>query len=232
MGECVLRLLIDLLIVAMLAAGGYGGWWYYNHRQQEEATLSQAHDALSLLHDQTRYHQAMGRAEAAMGLDEPPLISHQWFGPTLPTNPYAHSQDSGAHPWLDIAPDDDDHPHPPDPVLVTMDQAQFWFNPRLSVFRARVPAQESRRATLELYNRVNGTTLTRLDAYEPEDPRYQARRPTLFQAEGIVAEVEPGRPSLVRPLVEPLSPDRRNAHHATRTDASPAPPRRPSLRDP
>ncbi len=230
-----MRWLIDLLIVLMLAAGSYGGWWYHNHRQQQEALIAQAHDTLRLLHEQTRYHQAMGRAEQAMGLEPPPIIDPQWFGPTLPTNPFAGSAGPGVYPWLDIAPEADEQTHPPDPVLALPDQAQFWFNPRLGVFRARVPAQDSHRATLELYNRVNGTALKQLPAYELDDPLYLARRPTPFLAEGIVAHAGPARPSLVSPLVEPLPMDRPRTGSTKRTDASSAPPpqtRRPSLRDP
>lgn len=227
-----MRLLIDLLIVLMLAVGGYGGWWYYSRQQQQEDLIVQAHEALALLHEQTRYHRALGRAEQAMGLDEPPVISHQWFGPSLPINPLARRDDPRIHPWLDIAPDDDETPHPPDPVLTSLDQAQFWFNPRLGIFRARVREQESGRATLDLYNRVNGTRLTRLDAFADDDPRYLARRPTTFSAAGMVADADTMRSSLVSPFVEPLPTDRHKANTATRTDASPAPAaaRRPTLR--
>jgi hypothetical protein len=229
-----LRWLIDLLIVVMLVAGGYGGWWYYNHYHQQQTQLQEVHDALAMLHEQTRYHRAMGRAEKALGLEEPPVICHQWFGPTLPGNPFAVSDSPRVHPWLDIAPEGDDHNHPPDPVLSSPDQAQFWFNPQLEVFRARVPALESHRATLALYNRVNGTSLARLDAFDLDDPRYLARRPTTFNAAPVVADAAPPtRPSLVKPVVQPLPADGARTASAARTDTSPAPrlPQRPSLRD-
>lgn len=219
-----MRWVIDLLIVVMLSAAGYGGWWLYTYQQHEATRLERVHAALDLLHEQTRYHTAMGRAEQEMGLEPPPIINEQWFGPTLPSNPYASAERDGEpdggrdgdgdtgpldvtlasfgdHPWLDIAPEEDFESHPPDPILTSADQAQFWFNPQLGVFRARVPAQASARETCELYNLVNRTTLARLPAEPVKDEVRLARQPVRYTPAGVVVDADAARSSLVEPFV-------------------------------
>lgn len=205
-----MRWLIDLLIVVMLAAAVYGGWWVYTYQQRQATDLEQVHAALQRLHEQARYHRAMGRAEQELGLEPPPLVSEQWFGPTLPTNPYALADGQG-RPWLDIAPEGDFEPHPPDPVLTGADQAQFWFNPQLGVFRARVPAQASSRETRELYNTVNQTTLATLPDQTLTQQARLTRQPTPYTPARVIVTAEPGRSLLVEPFVEPYGVARRDA---------------------
>jgi hypothetical protein len=79
---------------------------------------------------------------------------------------------SADRPWIDLAPPGDLSSHPPDPLILDDQQASFWYNPTLDVFRARVAPQLSEAKTLELYNQVNGTALLAFE--EAPDP---SRRP-------------------------------------------------------
>src|SRR5690606_29054642 len=137
-----------------------------------------------------------------------------------------------------VAPEGDTHDHPPDPVLISKEQAGFWYNPALGVFRARVPQQVTAQETLTLYNRVNGTALLSLPV--SDDPARQPQRPawgairarpagslTLgADATGVVRPVESAAPARAREAA-PRHRPRRALHAVVAVDCvappSPAP---------
>jgi hypothetical protein len=83
----------------------------------------------------------------------PLTIDPEWFEGTLPWNDLL----GPSQPWLELAHQDQkDLVHPPDPFVIERTQAGFWYNPHTGHVRARVPAQASESASVELYNRVNG----------------------------------------------------------------------------
>ena len=170
-----MRLLIDSLIVVMLIGILVGVLLHHRGQQQHHDQLAQAREALARLHEQVLYRDALASGATDTDADAashgfPDRLEPAWFGGDVPSNPLAAPD----HAWLDVAPDGDTKVHPPDPVLDPSSgvQAGFWYSPVAGVFRARVPAQLTVRATLELYNQVNGVALTSLP--QDEDP---ARRP-------------------------------------------------------
>ncbi|MEM1212872.1 MAG: hypothetical protein AAGI68_11320 [Planctomycetota bacterium] len=154
-----MRLVLHSLI-ALAAVFGLGAMLLHNRAQDTRAAdMAFVQQSLTQLHERTAYHAALKAAAA----DDPRnalLVAVQpaWFGERLPLNILLDAD----HPWIDLAPPGDRAEHPPDPVIRRGDQAGFWYNPMLGVFRARVPQQATERQTLELYNRLNTAELAAL----------------------------------------------------------------------
>lgn len=165
-----MRLLIDSLIAVMLIGILAAVLLHHRHAQQQVEQYRQVHQALAALREQALYQAAL-REAASEEQTYPQEIDRAWFGAHLPINTVAPAD----HPWMDVAPEGDTHDHPPDPVLISKEQAGFWYNPALGVFRARVPQQVTAQETLTLYNRVNGTALLSLPV--SDDPARQPQRP-------------------------------------------------------
>lgn len=167
-----MRLLVDSLIALMLVAILAGVLWHYRGQQRLVDDYQFVHTALDRLHDQTLYHKAMDDVtltEAGF----PRKIQPGWFGTKLPVNVLVPT----THPWMDIAPAGDSSTDPPDPVITNPKQAGIWYNPNNGIFRARVTRQLSDEATLEMYNRLNGTSLSSL----PDDTTPSTRAPLAYR---------------------------------------------------
>lgn len=155
-----LRLTVDTLIAGMLVTILAGVMLLHRANQHMVSKHRSVHQSLAQLHEAALYHGAMDLASNRSVSGFPINISPVWFKlDGLPTNPMA----PGRHPWMDIAPAHDMHDHPPDPIITDDRQAGLWYNPNRGIFRARVLPQESPQATVELYNQLNGTQLSRLD---------------------------------------------------------------------
>jgi len=167
-----MRLVIDSLIVIMLLAVLGGVVILHKNRKQGERELAQTQQALSALHAQTAYQSTV---KSAMAGHEQVLvyIEPAWFGEQMPENQLVR----GDRPWLDLAPPGDVGEHPPDPIILNDQQAAFWYNPTLGVFRARVEPQLSEAKTLELYNQVNTCQLLAFDVVPSADRRPMAHVP-------------------------------------------------------
>ncbi|MCX5661657.1 MAG: hypothetical protein NTW19_18420 [Planctomycetota bacterium] len=153
-----MRLLIDTLIALMLAGILAAVLWQYRKDGRQVHQVQAVHQSLARLQEQMLYRGALG--EAATGPAGFPLeVSPLWFPDGLPFNNLV----PGRQPWLDVAPENDPGENPPDPILRRPGQAGFWYNPNRGVFRARVIPQFTLGATVELYNNVNGTSLSTLD---------------------------------------------------------------------
>ncbi len=191
-----MRLVFDVLILLMLAALLGAVVWVQHERHTEQQRIARVHDALAALSEGMRYEAAM--RQAIDGVDGfPRAISPRWFPSGLPTNHLLPAE----HPWIDVAPEGDRAEHPPDPIVDSAMQAGFWYNPSRGIFRARVPAQLSEAASIDLYNKVNHTDL---DAAPDRDE--MARRPEPNWPDG-----EEGK-RLV-PVNDPAASDpARNAH--------------------
>ncbi|MEM6393014.1 MAG: hypothetical protein AAF797_09600 [Planctomycetota bacterium] len=154
-----MRLILHSLI-ALAAVFGLGAMLLHNRAQDTRAAdVAFVQQSLTRLHERTSYHAALKAAAA----DNPRnallvAVRPEWFGEELPVNILLEDP----HPWIDLAPPGDNAPHPPDPVIRRGDQAGFWYNPTLGIFRARVPQQATERQTLELYNSLNTAELAEL----------------------------------------------------------------------
>jgi hypothetical protein len=153
-----MRLLINSMILVMVLAILVGTVAYRNASTREELDLRVVRDGLDQFQEKLEFHSALWMAEEASVGSYPPQIMPGWFGEGMPKNTLV----TGDRPWLDIAPMNDYNDQPPDPLTTGLGQAGFWYNPALGVVRARVPQQDTDRQTLELYNRVNGTSLMEL----------------------------------------------------------------------
>lgn len=95
----------------------------------------------------------------------PETIDPAWFD-RPPLNPLLDDD----RPWVEIVPPEDAHLlHPRVRVGLDGTQSAFWYNPYLGVLRARVPPMVSDQRAAEIYNRVNGTSITSIFALPEED---------------------------------------------------------------
>lgn len=220
-----MRLLIDSLIAVMLIGILAGVLLHHRAAQQHAQRLRLVHDALAQLHEQAVFHAALAdrhgddEADVVYRPGFPTRIDSAWFPGGIPRSALA----GVAHPWIDTAPHGDLSRHPPDPTLERSAQAGFWYNPALGIFRARVPRQITEKATLDLYNHLNGSSLTAL----PRDDN-PARRPIAQEWANRVSHQSPAGVSQHGDSALPRITD-------APTDGDTAPPRpraRPTLIDP
>ena len=187
-----MRRVVDVAILtAVLAAAGLV-WSSRPQRAVAADPTVATQQALDRLYRRTSYRAALRQADAPEGADVtawPERVLPEWFTGALPTNPLL--PDAEDRPWLDLAPPGDDGAHPPDPVAYRPQQAQFWYNPRLGVFRARLSADLGENRALALYNRVHGVDLPQLPRHA--DPARTPRAhttPTARVADRIAADGE------------------------------------------
>lgn len=161
-----MRIVIDIMIGLMLVGALAGGAYLYTNHEQGQRDIDVVRQSLQQLQKQATYHRTMQSAMA----DRDVMLVHlhaEWFGEDVPTNVLLDPD----RPWIDLAPPGDLGEHPPDPVVYSVEQAGFWYNPTTGVFRARVRPASSEAQTLALYNDVNGTALP--DFEQIPDPSRQ-----------------------------------------------------------
>lgn len=190
-----MRLIVDSLIAVMVLGVLASVLWYRHDRGSEGLREGAVREALVRLREEAVYRGALARAgkggggggggAGVLGGVFPRVWEAGWFegeAGGVPLNPLA----SAGRVWLDVAALGDEHDHPPDPVLSEDptslgSQGGFWCNPERGVLRARTPRLESDRATLELYNRINGTDLAalprELDVSRSSTPMRASPRP-------------------------------------------------------
>ncbi len=157
-----MRLLIDTLVALMLA--GILGGIVVAHRDNSdsEATYDSGRMQLRDLQRQINLQASLKRVP----INEfgwPMTVDPEWFADHRPDNPLLDD----SRPWLEVAtPMYYRLENPLDCSTADPRAAQFWYNPAKGIVRARVPAGLSDQASLDAYNRVNGTSL--VDLYVPE----------------------------------------------------------------
>lgn len=179
-----MRRVIDILVIVSVLTVAVV---VVRQRQAEENSITTAADvqqSLARLYERTSYFGALDSAAQDTKTLWPVAVLPEWFGESLPTNALlpgveTHGKQRATQtprPWLDIAPPGDHSPHPPDPVAVRPEQAQFWYNPNIGAFRARVAAHLGETNALSLYNQLNGVELEQL--HRDTDP---TRNPLAYQ---------------------------------------------------
>ena len=153
-----MRPLIDSMILMLVVTLLVGVVSYRKAAERREGELATVRQGLAHFDDKLAFQSALWQSEAEEAGEFPPQVMPEWFKDDMPSNPLA----VGDRPWIDIAPAGDYRDQPPDPLAEDAGQAAFWYNPNLGIVRARVPRQVSHRLTLELYNKVNGTSLRAL----------------------------------------------------------------------
>lgn len=92
----------------------------------------------------------------------PPNIQREWFRSyKLPVNPWAPDHDKSINSDLDGLSIVKWHP-----IYKTIAIFPFWYNPSNGAFRIRVPEQSTADETLALYNLVNQSSVTTINATE------------------------------------------------------------------
>lgn len=160
-----MRPIIDSMILMLVVTLLIGVVSYRKASERRERELATVRQALAQFDDKLALQSVLWQSEEEDAGEFPPQVMPEWFKDDMPSNPLA----SGDRPWLDIAPAGDYRDQPPDPLAEDAGQAAFWYNPNLGIVRARVPRQVSHRLTLELYNKVNGTSLRALPTDEDPD---------------------------------------------------------------
>jgi hypothetical protein len=152
-----MRILIDTLVALMLV-GILAGVMMHN-RQTKDDRENREIARLEVRRFQQQIHLQNALAGVSTERDGPVVLDPLWFQGNLPANPLLGAD----HPWVEVAGPSQQHlQHPYDPATSNPDVASFWYNPYLSLVRARVPVGISDQQTLELYNYVNETQLTTL----------------------------------------------------------------------
>lgn len=215
-----MRVIVDTLILALLVAMVAGAALHLHGEQRDLDKCELVHAAMKRMYEQALFQGTLEPTPAPSGF--PAQIRRDWFAGSPPLNPLAPKD----QPWVDIAPAGDRLDHPPDPVLTNSKQGGFWYNPERGVFRARVPAQITDQATLELYNLANRSALKTLAIDQ------SARAPLPLDATSLepVADAEARPPAATpgakkAPLREGKSPARTSPAPVRRSlsDVKPAP---------
>lgn len=207
-----------------------------------ETAASDVQQSLAQLYERAAYYGALNNSIQSTGTVWPVAMMPEWFGDSLPANAMlpgvvsdaSHRVIASPRPWIDVAPPGDMATHPPDPVAVRRDQAQFWYNPNIGAFRARVPAHLGEAQALSLYNQLNGVQVAELHrdtdparvplAYTPgttPSATLASREPSEFEratptrsakarATLFMSDPSPGardaRPAPVEVIADPVAP--------------------------
>ncbi len=159
--------LVMLLMATVMMAGAAGAYfWHAAETRSAEAEFRAAKAGLEQMVQQVKFRAALGEGEVN-GRGWPLSIDTSWFNGTPPRNTLL----SGRFPWVQIAGVTEyDLDHPPARVALSEDGpegAGFWYNPGKGIVRARVGPTLTDKRAIELYNRLNGTSIDRLFAPVP-----------------------------------------------------------------
>lgn len=176
-----MRRIVDIVALITLIAGCIGlGYWYLLSRS-EEHLIERTAGHLQRLDREVRVRAGMSLGDSKLR-SYPTTIDPEWFGDDPPRNSLLSAGLTGERPWMEIAREDQaELTDPPVRIALTSQDAAFWYNPALGIVRARVSSNVSDKRALEIYNRINGTTLTSIHRLVPESedpPAVEASAPT------------------------------------------------------
>jgi len=143
-----------------MLAGVLAGIVLYDQRRDgREAAIEQTREAIGVIDREIKLQSALGAVELTVQ-GHPESVDPAWFKTGLPQNALLGDRNV---PWLEVAgPRDRELTHPSQRTVGEAAGAAFWYNPYRGVVRARVPGGLSDASTLDLYNRVNGTSIDSL----------------------------------------------------------------------
>lgn len=191
------------IILTLLLAGSIAGLasWSRHRARLLDERVAEARHALNALQREVRVRAAMEEADLN-GRGWPRTIDPAWFGDEPPpSNPFVPNDRA----WLEIASQiETDLEHPPIRQSVKRGVAAFWYNPANGVVRARVGPSVSDKRALDLYNRINGSSVASLF-----DPAWDAERLLREHAELLkqqrAREKDPDPVIVVRRRPEPVA---------------------------
>lgn len=167
-----MRILSCTILTAALLGGTYTAVrWRAANQAADGGMFSAALAARRALEREVRIRAAVGDAELNPH-GWPDTIDPAWFGASAPRNPFVPTN----HPWVEVAtPDEKNLIDPPIRQALTQDVASYWYNPANGALRARVGSSVTDAHAIDLYNRLNGASITCLFAGE-EPPTVTAAR--------------------------------------------------------
>lgn len=154
-----MRVLVSAILTAALLGGTYASvTWKQSAEAMQDSTTSTAIASKRSIEREVRIRAAMKEVELnEMGW--PRTIDPAWFGSSPPRNPFITLD----HPWLEIATDEQSNLiDPPIRQALTPDVAAYWYNPANGIVRARVGPSVTDAGAVDLYNRVNGASVSAL----------------------------------------------------------------------
>lgn len=152
-----MRLVVDLVVLLAILAGGAGYWWTQHQQVAMRRQIDQVRQSMREIHNVAMLHG--GQGDVPVHTSGYPLkIEATWFA-TPPVNGLAADHAL----WLAVAEPERYAATNPRNITVSDQRAAFWYNPARGIIRARVPRQITEDATMDLYNRINATSLSRDD---------------------------------------------------------------------
>lgn len=148
-----MRLAVDTVIALILLAILAGIGWHRHEQAVQLRRVEAVQASLRAIQAQAMYHAGLSDTDTTRG-GYPTMIHREWFG-----NPPCNALVDDETTWMDQAAADERDRWDPLAISIEPDRAIFWYNPYRGIVRARVPHQISDRATCDLYNLVNGTSL-------------------------------------------------------------------------
>ena len=161
-----MRWVRDLVMILLLVAVGGGALAYQRMHRDREAQIQLAAAELRRLELEVKYRAATGGTQVNPR-GWPMTIDPAWFEQNPPRNCLL-TQD---RPWVEVASmEESGLTHPPVRMAVDDTVAEFWYNPAQGIVRARVPVMVSDERATELYNRLNGTSISSIFFNEKPAP--------------------------------------------------------------
>lgn len=156
-----MRRWIRLILILLLLGGAYAAHtWRRGADARQHALYSHTVAARRFLEREVRIRAATGQIELN-GRGWPTTVDPAWFSDQPPLNPMV----PGDHPWVEIAsPHEEELSDPAIRQALTRDVAMFWYNPATGAVRARVGPSVTDAAAVDLYNRLNGSSVESLFA--------------------------------------------------------------------
>lgn len=212
-GNSLVRWIRDLALLLVVLAVVGGAVLYRRHQREEDSLIQRCAAAVNRLETELKYRAATN-STPLNSRGWPVTIDPAWFDGRPPVNDLV----SPHRPWVEIASTDEaGFSHPLVRMTVNEQFAQFWYNPWQGIVRARVPVTVSDERTLQLYNRINSSSLPSIFWKETPTPitditikvvENPAPEPSADQSPAIQPEpsspsTEPMAPILPHPSVEP-----------------------------
>jgi hypothetical protein len=178
------------IMLALALAGAIGAFAYRRAAvAREQMLVDSARDTVLAIEQKVRYLKALEELELN-DFGWPDVVDPRWFSGGAPRNAMLDAR----HPWLEVASTlEYTLDHPVQRVAINEQLAGLWYNPAKGIVRARVPQTVSDEKTMELYNRINGASITELFDSSPRRRILE----TLREAE-LPEEFEPEPPTGVR----------------------------------
>ncbi len=147
------------IMFALALAGAIGAFAYRRAAvAREQMMVDQTRDAVLAIEQRIRYLKAMEEVQLNE-LGWPEVVDPRWFKGEPPRNGMLNAR----HPWLEVASTlEYALDHPVQRVAINENLAGLWYNPAKGIVRARVPQTLSDEKTIEIYNRINGSTIVEL----------------------------------------------------------------------